>query len=165
MNDLAVNIQHFGSLQNIIPNVIAISIAILSLAIAILIGVKQNRNFLMSIVIQKAAQVNSFLSRDKIPEEAGSFSGMVTNIITTKEILDKLEKQHRLAANSRFKVLLKDVFYLQLHTSVREWLKEEPNDDAVSKMFPSKSTIVNQIEKAQLYLSHQQNVLFQLKYF
>ena len=131
---------------------VAIFIALLSVYLSI-------RFHLIAIIYTqiniKAAECNSYIDKqnpEKLPQNEGQLSGIVSSIITMNELLDiELECKSFLLI-SKLKILR--VFHLQLHTTMRSLLKLESDDNRI-KQFMQNPDIEEQFSNCKRILNDQ----------
>ncbi len=117
--------------ENNIGLFLSISIACLALLATLLAVRYQIITIINSQMLEKAKECNSNLDENGKLDEANSskVSGVVSAIITARQLLDlqlRCKKYHILLFTKRQYFV--DQFYLQLHTSIREWIDLERKD-------------------------------------
>lgn len=143
-------------------------IAVLALIVAIISIRCQIISLIQIQLADKARECNKYLdSNSQIPKESANISGILSSAITARQLLDyqlKSKKYYILIFLNRETLI--DQFYLQLHTSIREFLKKhqlqndeiktndsnDPNIQAVNSAI--KDTIKSQFQSMKSFLSN-----------
>ncbi len=104
-------------------------IAILAVVATLLCVRYQIFTMINTQLSEKARECNQFLTNNQLSFEARKISGIVTSIITAQRLLDhhiKFKKYHILVLINRQSFI--DQFYLQLHTTIHDWIKRNEFD-------------------------------------
>ena len=111
--------------------ILALTIASLALMVAISSIRYQIISMINMQLADKAKECNNYLDTNAMPpKSAHKVSGIVSSIITADELLDhhlKFKKYTVLIFLNKQSLL--EQFYLQLHTSIREYLKKKSLTD------------------------------------
>jgi hypothetical protein len=141
IDNLRINTQE---LNEVVMSIIGLIVALLALLVAIS-GVRyQLITMINSQLADKAKECNGNLNSNDQPDwHANKLSGLVSSIITTKQLLDShFENKFLRALLLNDKQIFINQFYLQLHTSVIEFLKE--------KNFNYRSIITDESDKIDI---------------
>lgn len=132
-------------------------IAIILAIFSIFFSLRINRiSQIYSLISIKTSECNSYIdleNPESMPQNIGQFSGIISSIITCKELINELKTNWLfLSRTSRFK----RIFYLQLHTTIRVMLTFNEKDSSI-KEFMIDETLHRQFLDSKKFLKKEIN--------
>jgi predicted ATPase with chaperone activity len=124
-------------------------VAIVALLVAFIALRYQIITLILSQFTEKAKECNKYLNANlQLDNNIKSVSGVLSSIITAKQILDIHRKKYLIWLLLIRKQTLIDVFHLQLHTSIRSWIGEME----YSELSFSNKIIEQQLKDSKIFL-------------
>ncbi|MCK4346705.1 MAG: hypothetical protein KAX05_15585 [Bacteroidales bacterium] len=152
MNCILQNINY-----ELIVAIVAFAVGLISLIVARKSIRKQTTSLIQSQLSEKANQCNQYLNPmnlSNIPNEIDKVSGILSSIITAEEILflQTHFKKNRLNWKPKLEPIV-DVFYLQLHTTIRVFFKNDNLENSKLSEVMKNSILQTQFQRCKEFLN------------
>lgn len=140
----------------LITAVSSIMVALAALRIALAAFKHQMITLILSQLHEKAKESNDYLNEElQIKKEPQSISGILSAIITAKQLIKLHYKKYSRWLLFYRKQFLIDNFHLQLHTSIRDWIRGTQSFEDIRSLNTTneiKSTLETQLIGSKSFL-------------